>query len=1105
MKKTKLTRSLMAACSIVALSAVMYGCAHSGGDDAPDEPVVDMPDTSLMDAQDAAMDAATAADTAADTAEAAVAAQMDNQQANSGAYALANEAARTARAAANAAQDASDDAAATMDTGEAEAAQAIAVAKQGEAEAARDHTVRLAGDVQMSQDALDNAGQEATALAAARTAASGAADAAKMAYEAAEKAVAAVEASQDAAQDSYDAAVVQRNAAHQAYMDAMSASDSAAMAGSSGDAEMYRDTAVEKQGEAVTAQGHAMTYAGKVSDADTERTALSLAKMKADEAAGMAEAAYERAKTAAAAVAGSETATDEAKADAQSASINARIAAKLARDASDRAQTAMDSEDAEAEQIRAEAHQENAEGYRNTATGIETVALEGDSDAEKLEMAQTGAMKAHTNASQHATDARQAADDVATLLGDTHPSATTAADEAKKAEDARDEAERLSGLADATDDPDMAAGYRKKAEDQETAALTALGQAKHYLTLANVGVGASETQQIAASARQAGRHANAAEDHYDDAKASAASAQGEVNKANASVTKAMRARTDVTNARKHLMTAMTARTAANTARDNAKQAWDDAVAARESARTSTSVIVAEDHVDTAFTAERTARDENDTAEGKAGEAMAAATSAETSANTHVLGLFILANAGLAAEADADVSESDLAALIRVRKSHRKQISEEIALAADSGDAEITDNSHDTTAVTSVLWPYYASLGNDNDFGGEGVDADTGPGEGKPTITITIDVTPYAMIHADPGDDEEEGTDDDVEANFTVEESLGDFAHAKEISVDAGDPGEETMRTRVLVFTDKEQANAPTGETTATLVNIPVSASRIETLGTPVNDSQNYDAGEYDHDGNSGTDTLTGMFTCADEASCSITVVDGEVQSISGYRFTSAADEVIVAAVASTEDASYLAFGVWMQDDADEATLANRYDFGAFAGGGTIADSTPVTLEGKATYRGSAAGVKATESRVDFFSADATLTANFGDDDDEATLSGKIHNIVAGGESVAHDIYLDALDGNVGDNGNFDASRARMGDGETGTDGNVTYPSNGTWSAQFYNPATDDEATDDVTEGPTNTAPGSVAGTFGVTMPDNPSTRDTSEETSFVGAFGAHKD
>ena len=30
MKKTKLTRSLLAACSIVALSAVMYGCTGDG-------------------------------------------------------------------------------------------------------------------------------------------------------------------------------------------------------------------------------------------------------------------------------------------------------------------------------------------------------------------------------------------------------------------------------------------------------------------------------------------------------------------------------------------------------------------------------------------------------------------------------------------------------------------------------------------------------------------------------------------------------------------------------------------------------------------------------------------------------------------------------------------------------------------------------------------------------------------------------------------------------------------------------------------------------------------------------------------------------------------
>ena len=59
MKKTKLTRSLLAACSIVALSAVMYGCAHDSG-----------PSQDEFDAAAAA--AATAA--AADEADAAAAA-----------------------------------------------------------------------------------------------------------------------------------------------------------------------------------------------------------------------------------------------------------------------------------------------------------------------------------------------------------------------------------------------------------------------------------------------------------------------------------------------------------------------------------------------------------------------------------------------------------------------------------------------------------------------------------------------------------------------------------------------------------------------------------------------------------------------------------------------------------------------------------------------------------------------------------------------------------------------------------------------------------------------------------------------------------------------
>ena len=83
MKKTKLTRSLLAACSIVALSAVMYGCSHSGDD--PVEPVVEQPDPdaeamALATAQSAAMGAWLAARDAvasiADTNVAPVAQQL---------------------------------------------------------------------------------------------------------------------------------------------------------------------------------------------------------------------------------------------------------------------------------------------------------------------------------------------------------------------------------------------------------------------------------------------------------------------------------------------------------------------------------------------------------------------------------------------------------------------------------------------------------------------------------------------------------------------------------------------------------------------------------------------------------------------------------------------------------------------------------------------------------------------------------------------------------------------------------------------------------------------------------------------------------------------
>ena len=163
MKKTKLTRSLLAACSIVALSAVMYGCVHNGGDDAPatdmsgtpdpvPEPIEPAGPTDLEDTQAEADAAATAAMTAstnaATSASSAAAATMtlatlqtgddSNSDAMGGreaayaAHAAAGEAAAEAAKAATASA-----AAAAATTGTAgEAALRTALDAQDDAEAA---------------------------------------------------------------------------------------------------------------------------------------------------------------------------------------------------------------------------------------------------------------------------------------------------------------------------------------------------------------------------------------------------------------------------------------------------------------------------------------------------------------------------------------------------------------------------------------------------------------------------------------------------------------------------------------------------------------------------------------------------------------------------------------------------------------------------------------------------------------------------------------------------------------------------------------------------------------------------------------------------------
>ena len=154
----------MSIVAAAALGLAVAGCGSSGSDTTTAPPVED---TSLADAQTAAMTAATAAATAATAAEAAANAQEANKASDVESYVLAQDAAMRARAAANAAAAANTAAQAATTPAAAEAQQAIAEGHQATAETERGNAVMHAGMVAAAKTTADNAAMAAAEKAAA--------------------------------------------------------------------------------------------------------------------------------------------------------------------------------------------------------------------------------------------------------------------------------------------------------------------------------------------------------------------------------------------------------------------------------------------------------------------------------------------------------------------------------------------------------------------------------------------------------------------------------------------------------------------------------------------------------------------------------------------------------------------------------------------------------------------------------------------------------------------------------------------------------------------------------------------------------------------------
>ena len=476
MKKTNLTRSLLAACSIVALSAVMYGCSSSGEDTQRERAEgAEMTNEQLQAALAAARAAQATAEAERDTANAAAAAAAQAQAAAEAAQATAETERDNANAAAATAAQAQMDAEAAQATAEAaqaaaemaqaaaESAQADAETAQAAAEAAQAAAETRAADAETARSMAEDA---RAAAAAAQATAEAQRDAANMAAAAAAQAQMDAEAAQSMAEADRDAANAAAAVAAQAQADAEAAQAAA---------EADRDAANAAAAQAALDQAAAeMAQA----TAEGERDAANMARDAANDARDAA--ITERDNT--------QMALDQANMDLATANSNLETANTDLAAAITRAETA------EADLATANADLEQARADLKAAND-RIAALIGGTAPEVLDPVKKRASDAATAAGTASTAAGEAADAAemaamnrATIqTGDANSvmdayaarmAANDAADEAKKASDASDMAQAATDTAGATPHAMAAEAAQAAAEEDQMDAEAAQDEAE---------------------------------------------------------------------------------------------------------------------------------------------------------------------------------------------------------------------------------------------------------------------------------------------------------------------------------------------------------------------------------------------------------------------------------------------------------------------------------------------------------------------------------------------------------------------------------------------------------------------------------------------------
>ena len=246
------------------------------------------------------------------------------------------------------------------------------------------------------------------------------------------------------------------------------------------------------------------------------------------------------------------------------------------------------------------------------------------------------------------------------------------------------------------------------------------------------------------------------------------------------------------------------------------------------------------------------------------------------------------------------------------------------------------------------------------------------------------------------------------------------------------------------------------------------------------------------------DGVPGVYDCT-VASCTVSAdVNGHPTFSAGWQFKPASSSPTV----TSADSAYLSFGWWLtRDVTPDRDSAAAYVF--VTNHGMVAATFDATLQGTAEYNGSAVGKYAIysdlgggDNEAGHFTADASLTANFGDDSIGGEITGAIENFMTdAGEkpwTVSLNLAPDGVDDGVEPDPNINLDGLdRTFSGTTTWDiEGALGQGDGHHAGTFYNNPGRSGT-------PGTRSPDEVGGTFDATFGD--------ADAHMIGAFAASRD